>query len=54
MIAEPSGADVARLFHEEAVAPVLAREFPRLRYAAARLGSGSASIRWAACRRWTG
>lgn len=41
MVAELSGADVARLFHEEAVAPVLAAEFPRLRYAAARLGSGS-------------
>ncbi len=36
-----SGADVARLFHTEAVAPILAREFPRLRYAAGRLGSGS-------------
>jgi hypothetical protein len=32
---------VARRFYEEAVAPILAREFPRLRYAAARLGSGS-------------
>jgi hypothetical protein len=36
-----SGTEVARLFWTEAVAPVLAREFPRLRYAAARLGSGS-------------
>lgn len=36
-----SGADVARRFQAEAVAPVLAREFPRLRYAAGRLGSGS-------------
>jgi Domain of unknown function (DUF4037) len=35
------GADVSRRFHAEAVAPILAREFPRLRYAAARLGSGS-------------
>jgi hypothetical protein len=37
----PSGADVARLFHAEAVAPLLTREFPHLRYAAGRLGSGS-------------
>jgi hypothetical protein len=36
-----SGTEVARLFWTEAVAPVLAREFPRLGYAAARLGSGS-------------
>jgi len=36
-----AGADVARLFHAGAVAPILAREFPRLRYAAGRLGSGS-------------
>jgi hypothetical protein len=36
-----SGADVSRRFYSDAVAPVLAREFPRLRYAAARLGSGS-------------
>jgi hypothetical protein len=35
------GAEVSRRFYEEAVAPILAREFPRLRYAAARLGSGS-------------
>jgi hypothetical protein len=35
------GTEIARLFHAEAVAPLLAREFPRLRYAAARLGSGS-------------
>jgi hypothetical protein len=41
MDAELSGTGVARLFYAEAVAPVLAREFPRLRYAAARLGSGS-------------
>ncbi|HEX4256306.1 MAG TPA: DUF4037 domain-containing protein [Streptosporangiaceae bacterium] len=40
-LAGASGADVARLFHAEAVAPILAREFPRLRYAAGRLGSGS-------------
>ena len=36
-----SGIEVARLFWTEAVAPVLAREFPGLRYAAGRLGSGS-------------
>ena len=36
-----SGADVARWFWADAVAPVLAGEFPRLRYAAGRLGSGS-------------
>lgn len=36
-----SGAGVAGLFHTEAVAPVLARDFPRLHYAAGRLGSGS-------------
>jgi hypothetical protein len=36
-----AGTEIARLFHAEAVAPLLAREFPRLRYAAARLGSGS-------------
>jgi hypothetical protein len=35
------GTEIARLFHAETVAPLLAREFPRLRYAAARLGSGS-------------
>lgn len=35
------GAEVARRFYREAVAPVLAREFPRLRHAAGRLGSGS-------------
>ena len=38
---EPDGSALARLFHAEAVAPILAREFPRLRYAAGRLGSGS-------------
>ena len=32
---------MSRLFYEEAVRPVLAAEFPRLRYAAALLGSGS-------------
>jgi Domain of unknown function (DUF4037) len=36
-----SGTELARRFHAEAVAPVLARESPRLRYAAGRLGSGS-------------
>ena len=35
------GLELGRLFHEEAVRPVLAAEFPALRYAAARLGSGS-------------
>ena len=35
------GADLARLFHAEVVGPWLARELPRLRYAAGRLGSGS-------------
>jgi hypothetical protein len=35
------GAEVARLFCSEAVAPIVARDFPRLRYAAGRLGSGS-------------
>jgi hypothetical protein len=39
--ATPNGAELARLFHAEAVAPLLARELPRLRYAAARLGTGS-------------
>ncbi len=36
-----SGAGVSRRFWAGAVAPVLAREFPRLRYAAARRGPGS-------------
>jgi len=35
------GAELARMFHSEVVAPLLARELPRLRYAAGRLGSGS-------------
>ena len=35
------GLELSRLFFEEAVRPVLASEFPRLRYAAARLGTGS-------------
>jgi hypothetical protein len=35
------GTGIARLFHAETVAPLLDRDFPRLRYAAARLGSGS-------------
>lgn len=35
------GGELARLFYAQAVAPLLARELPRLRYAAARLGSGS-------------
>lgn len=32
---------MARGFHQDVVAPLLARELPRLRYAAGRLGSGS-------------
>ncbi|WP_433178279.1 DUF4037 domain-containing protein [Actinoallomurus sp. CA-150999] len=36
-----SGAQVARGFHDDVVAPLLARAFPGLRYAAGRLGSGS-------------
>jgi hypothetical protein len=36
-----TGAGVSRLLWQEAVAPLLARAFPRLRYAAGRLGSGS-------------
>lgn len=36
-----SGAQVGAAFHREVVGPLLAREFPGLRYAAARLGSGS-------------
>ncbi len=36
-----SGRELARLFHADVVAPLLARELPRLRYAAGRLGSGS-------------
>jgi hypothetical protein len=36
-----AGAGLARLFHADVVAPLLARELPRLRYAAGRLGSGS-------------
>jgi hypothetical protein len=35
------GAEVARLYHEELVGPLLGRAYPGLRYAAARLGSGS-------------
>jgi hypothetical protein len=35
------GLELSRLFYEEAVRPALAAEFPRLRYAAALLGSGS-------------
>ena len=35
------GLELSRLFFEEAVRPALAAEFPRLRYAAALLGSGS-------------
>jgi Domain of unknown function (DUF4037) len=38
---DSTGTEVSRLFYQEAVAPLLAREVPRLRYAAGRLGSGS-------------
>ena len=37
----PAGAELARLFHADVVAPLLAGELPGLRYAAGRLGSGS-------------
>jgi hypothetical protein len=36
-----TGAEFSQAFHAEAVAPLLERRFPGLRYAAARLGSGS-------------
>ena len=36
-----TGRELARLFHAEVVAPLLASALPRLRYAAGRLGSGS-------------
>ena len=36
-----SGRELARLFHADVVAPLLARAMPGLRYAAGRLGSGS-------------
>lgn len=36
-----SGGEFAAAFHREVVGPLLRRELPRLRYAAARLGSGS-------------
>jgi hypothetical protein len=39
--AELPGADLARAFHEDLVAPLLMRALPRLRYAVGRLGSGS-------------
>jgi len=39
--ADLPGAELAAAFHREVVGPLLARELPRLRYAAARLGSGS-------------
>lgn len=35
------GADLARAFHADLVAPVLARRLPGLRYAAGRMGTGS-------------
>ncbi|GAA3521513.1 DUF4037 domain-containing protein [Actinocatenispora rupis] len=38
---EASGVGVARGFHRDVVGPLIARELPALRYAAARLGSGS-------------
>ena len=37
----PSGAELARDFHADVVGPLLAKAMPGLRYAAARLGSGS-------------
>jgi hypothetical protein len=39
--ADLSGRELAAAFHREVVGPLLARALPRLRYAAARLGSGS-------------
>jgi Domain of unknown function (DUF4037) len=36
-----SGRELGAAFHREVVGPLLGRELPRLRYAAARLGSGS-------------
>jgi Domain of unknown function (DUF4037) len=39
--AELPGAELARAFHEDVIAPLLSHALPRLRYAAARLGSGS-------------
>lgn len=36
-----TGAEVSRRFHADVVGPLMARRFPELRYAAARLGSGS-------------
>jgi hypothetical protein len=41
MTSDLPGAQISRAFHHEAVAPLLARHLPGLRYAAARLGSGS-------------
>jgi Domain of unknown function (DUF4037) len=38
---DPSGAELARAFFTESVGPLLSRAVPGLRYAAARLGSGS-------------
>src|SRR4051812_36542508 len=35
------GLELSRIFYEEAVAPVLARHFPGVRYAAGRLDTGS-------------
>jgi hypothetical protein len=35
------GVELARAFHTDVVGPLLAQAMPRLRYAAARLGSGS-------------
>ena len=39
--ADLPGAELARAFHQDVIAPLLARGLPGLRYAAARLGSGS-------------
>ncbi len=36
-----TGRELARLFHADVVAPLLAGTLPRLRYAAGRLGPGS-------------
>lgn len=38
------GLELSRVFFKEAVAPILTREYPELRYAAARLGSGSDAL----------
>ncbi|ONK10415.1 hypothetical protein STBA_11370 [Streptomyces sp. MP131-18] len=35
------GLELSRALYEEAVRPLLAEEFPELRYSAARIGAGS-------------